>query len=62
MHLLQNRVIDYRIGLTLYNLDRVMDGDLGELIQLQQAADVALWLSMVTISKAKPRPGVISLR
>ena len=29
----QNRVTDHRIGLTLYNLDRVMDGDLGELIQ-----------------------------
>src|ERR687892_52674 len=37
----QNRVTDHRIGLTLYNLDRVMDGDLGELIQSLQAADVA---------------------
>ncbi len=36
----QNRVTDHRIGLTLYNLDRVMDGDLGELIQSLQAADV----------------------
>jgi len=34
-------VTDHRIGLTLYNLDRVMDGDLGELIQSLQAADVA---------------------
>jgi peptide chain release factor 1 len=37
----QNRVTDHRIGLTLYNLDRVMDGDLGELIQSLHAADVA---------------------
>ncbi len=37
----QNRVTDHRIGLTLYNLDRVMDGDLGELIQSLQTADVA---------------------
>ena len=37
----QNRVTDHRIGLTLYNLDRVMDGQLAELIQSLQAADVA---------------------
>ncbi|HTF92602.1 MAG TPA: peptide chain release factor 1, partial [Verrucomicrobiae bacterium] len=37
----QNRVTDHRIGLTLYNLDRVMDGDLGQLIQTLQAIDVA---------------------
>jgi peptide chain release factor 1 len=34
-------VTDHRIGLTLYNLDRVMEGQLGELIQSLQAADVA---------------------
>jgi peptide chain release factor 1 len=37
----QNRVTDHRVGLTLYNLDRVMDGDLGELIQSLHAADVS---------------------
>jgi len=37
----QNRVTDHRIGLTVYNLDRVMDGDLGELISALQAADLA---------------------
>jgi peptide chain release factor 1 len=37
----QNRVTDHRIGLTLYNLDRVVDGDLGDLIKALQAADVA---------------------
>ena len=37
----QNRVTDHRIGLTLYNLDRVMEGDLGEMINALQAADMA---------------------
>ena len=37
----QNRITDHRIGLTLYNLDRVMEGDLNELITALQAADVA---------------------
>ena len=37
----QSRVTDHRIGLTLYDLDRVMNGDLGELIRSLQAADVA---------------------
>jgi peptide chain release factor 1 len=37
----QNRVTDHRIGLTLYNLDRLVDGDLNELISGLQAADLA---------------------
>src|SRR5689334_21375164 len=37
----QNRVTDHRIGLTLYNLDRVIEGDLGELMNGLQAADMA---------------------
>ena len=37
----QNRVTDHRIGLTLYNLDRVMEGDLGDLIGALQVAGVA---------------------
>jgi peptide chain release factor 1 len=36
----QNRITDHRIGLTLYNLDRVMEGDLDELIAALQAADL----------------------
>jgi peptide chain release factor 1 len=36
----QNRITDHRIGLTLYNLDRVMEGDLDELITALQAADL----------------------
>lgn len=37
----QNRLTDHRIGLTLYNLDRVIDGDLEEMIKALQAADLA---------------------
>ncbi|HXL24897.1 MAG TPA: peptide chain release factor 1 [Chthoniobacterales bacterium] len=37
----QNRLTDHRIGLTLYNLDRVIDGDLDEMIRGLQAADMA---------------------
>ena len=36
----QNRLTDHRIGLTLYNLDRVMEGDLDGLIGALEAADV----------------------
>ena len=45
----QNRVTDHRIGLTLYNLDRVMEGDLGELIRALQVADVAERLKESTV-------------
>jgi len=37
----QNRITDHRVGLTLYNLDRVMEGDLEEMIKTLQVADVA---------------------
>ena len=46
----QNRITDHRIGLTLYNLDRVMEGDLGEMIQALQAADVAERLKESSVS------------
>jgi peptide chain release factor 1 len=36
----QNRITDHRIGLTLYNLDRVMEGDLEEMISTLQHADL----------------------
>lgn len=35
----QNRVTDHRIGLTLYNLDRVMEGELDELLEALRLAD-----------------------
>ena len=37
----QGRVTDHRIGLTLYKIDSVMDGDLDELINVLAAADQA---------------------
>jgi peptide chain release factor 1 len=36
----QNRITDHRIGLTLYNLDRIVEGDLGEMLGALQAADL----------------------
>lgn len=35
----QNRVTDHRIGLTLYNLSSIIDGDLDELIEALRIAD-----------------------
>ena len=37
----QNRVTDHRIGLTLYNLNSVIDGELDELIEKLRVADRA---------------------
>ena len=42
----QNRVTDHRIGLTLYNLAQVMEGDLDELIEKLKIADRAEKLSL----------------
>ena len=36
----QNRVTDHRIGLTLYNLDRFVEGEIDEMIQALQTADL----------------------
>jgi peptide chain release factor 1 len=46
----QNRVTDHRIGLTLYNLDRIMDGDIEELIAALLAADLAERLKESSLS------------
>ena len=35
----ENRVTDHRIGLTLYNLDRVLEGQLDPLIDALNEAD-----------------------
>ena len=37
----QNRVTDHRIGLTLYSLDRFLEGDIAEMVTALQAEDVA---------------------
>ena len=41
----QGRVTDHRIGLTLYKLDKIMDGDIQEIIDACVAADHAAKLS-----------------
>src|SRR5437867_4528412 len=46
----QNRITDHRIGLTLYNLDRVMEGDLNEMIHALQAADLEQRLKASALS------------
>ncbi len=35
----QNRLTDHRIGLTLYNLDRIMEGEIADLIATIEASD-----------------------
>ena len=40
----QNRLTDHRINLTLYSLDRVMEGDLAELFEALRQHDVELRL------------------
>jgi peptide chain release factor 1 len=37
----QNRVTDHRIGLTLYNLDRFVEGDIFEMVGKLQGEDIA---------------------
>ena len=37
----QNRVTDHRIGMTLYNLDRFVEGDILEMVTALQTEDVA---------------------
>ena len=41
----QGRVTDHRIGLTLYKLDKIMNGDIQEIIDACIAADQAAKLS-----------------
>lgn len=36
----QNRITDHRIGLTLYNLDRYLEGDIGEMMTALQQEDM----------------------
>jgi peptide chain release factor 1 len=36
----QNRLTDHRIGLTLYNLDQIIEGNIGEIIQALQTHDM----------------------
>lgn len=45
----QNRLTDHRIGLTLYSLDRIIDGDLDGLIEQLRVADRAEKLQQATV-------------
>ena len=47
----QNRVTDHRIGLTLYNLSAIIDGDLDELIEKLRVADKAERLHNATAAQ-----------
>jgi len=44
----QNRVTDHRIGLTLYNLPQVMEGDIDEIIAALQKAEFEEKLAALT--------------
>ncbi|MEP7071446.1 MAG: peptide chain release factor 1 [Verrucomicrobiota bacterium] len=50
----QNRVTDHRIGLTLYNLDRFIEGDLDEMTGALQIADLADRLQASAVAAASP--------
>jgi peptide chain release factor 1 len=43
----QNRVTDHRIGLTLYNLDQILNGELDELLEALRLADQTQRLAAV---------------
>ena len=46
----QNRVTDHRIGLTLYSLDRFIEGNIEEMIDSLQASDMAQRLKEANIA------------
>ena len=46
----QNRVTDHRVNVTLYNLDRFMEGDIAEIIAALQTADVAERLAEASLA------------
>jgi peptide chain release factor 1 len=48
----QNRVTDHRIGLTLYNLDRFVEGDIAEMISALQTADMKERLAQANLAGA----------
>jgi peptide chain release factor 1 len=47
-HFLQNRVTDHRIGLTLYSLPQIMEGEIDEIITALQKADYQAKLATLT--------------
>jgi peptide chain release factor 1 len=51
----QNRVTDHRINLTLYKLDRIVEGDLDEVIGALQANRQAELLEREGLGEVRPR-------
>ena len=49
----QGRVTDHRIGLTLYKLDKIMNGDIEEIIDACIAADQAAKLAKMNVNKRR---------
>ncbi|OYU99791.1 MAG: peptide chain release factor 1, partial [Verrucomicrobiales bacterium VVV1] len=47
-HFLQNRDTDHRIGLTLYSLPQIMEGEIDEIIAALQKADYEAKLATLT--------------
>jgi len=52
----QGRVTDHRIGLTLYQIDKVLEGDIDQFIDGMVAADAAERLREAGIGDGAPRP------
>ena len=50
----QNRLTDHRVNLTLYSLDRIMDGDIEDLLQTLAAHDMEMRLEA---ELSDPKPG-----
>jgi peptide chain release factor 1 len=51
----QNRLTDHRIGLTLYNLPQVMEGQIGQIIAALQQADFEEKLAALTGQEYNPK-------
>lgn len=49
----QNRVTDHRVGLTLYNLDRFMEGSIDEMIEALQTGDMQERLEEASLAGAQ---------
>ena len=50
----QNRLTDHRIGLTIYSLDRIIDGDLGQVLDALHAHDVDERIKAALESRSPP--------
>jgi peptide chain release factor 1 len=53
----QNRMTDHRIGLTMYNLPQVMEGQIDAIIEALQKADFEEKFAQLTGQEFNPRRG-----